>query len=352
VNNNIIKRDWSKTALLIFIGGYFLSIGILSSIYLNHYSQIEITIATVWIGVLILGCALDRRYRILLILIGIFIIIYSGIIRNIILKPVVLIISLICIGLLFILSAIISKQLKNQNKTICIGLIIIIIFYPITTILTQTIFALLFLIILFVGGLFYSVKKKEKLIALIIIILIITVSSSFLIKGEHRGYNYNYYISINPSMSSNYELIIPIALDPDEKVHDLMNHLTIKQGNAEYKIINTSYGFGLQIIGTGRFLISAKFSNSKTSFFAKQLEYPKLPHLSMINHSEERYNYYWIYVNNSDNSSIHLFVNCGGERSKSSGSLIQMPWLARGGGPFYEIYEDTKGTGWQLIQGR
>ena len=107
--------------------------------------------------------------------------------------------------------------------------------------------------------------KKElfavKWIAIIILIVLgAIVLAAFFVPIDDYGYDHDYEIIIKPSREphseySEFEIILPIALNDDNDPHYLMDQLEFgyewsENEPSEIEIVNTSYGSSSSVLGT------------------------------------------------------------------------------------------------------
>jgi hypothetical protein len=166
---------------------------------------------------------------------------------------------------------------------------------------------------------------------------------------------YAYWIAINPLNNSNYEIIVPISLDSDEKIHGLINRLYIKDGYADFEIIDTLNGYGLKISGNSSVSLVSNFYETiidDTTFIFETSKFTEFQHLSMLNHTSNENNYYWIHVNNTEGLWTTISTTVGGIRVFSDSSVLtERPKPVDDLNHYIRFKISTNKNGWQLVEG-
>jgi hypothetical protein len=91
-----------------------------------------------------------------------------------------------------------------------------------------------------------------KVLAVLVVVVVLTVvylsyddCDSALSK---EGY---YEVQVRMASGADYELIVPIPVDSSLVVWDLVNFIEITEGNGSWEVVQTSFGPGLRITGSG-----------------------------------------------------------------------------------------------------
>jgi energy-coupling factor transporter transmembrane protein EcfT len=208
--------------------------------------------------------------------------------------------------------------------------------------------------IIFVFITFFGIRKRRKKFVSIIIILFIIFSCTMFFYEVNERHSYEqYWLYVSPEPKNQFEIIVPIAITSNNDIHDLMNHLNIKKGELSYEIVNSSYGMGLRVSASEDIEIESELYDEKISYLGTFPKFPEPPHLSLKNNSNNENNYFWIYVNIPENSSIHIALVCEGSVRDTSGNLIEKSWDGKETGSICRIITEPEIeiNGWKLING-
>ncbi len=193
-------------------------------------------------------------------------------------------------------------------------------------------------------------KKSKGLIiisiALIFVLMGYLVYSIIGVERVENGQSYEYKLLITPKDVENYTLYVPIAINEDGSVSELMDDLHITKGNASYEIIETEYGKVLKIV-----------ANGEVNFESSGKRRIPMPHLSMLNVTEEGEQAsgdveFWVYCDkpiDSDNITLTLHLSAEVWRDWYNG-LGMHKWYSYT--EREEQIEDVAITqGWQKVHG-
>ena len=102
-------------------------------------------------------------------------------------------------------------------------------------------------------------KEKLKIIAIITAIVVVIASvigAVIFIYGELSGkknekIETGYVVTVFTNTTENYTLIVPVVVDKNGNLADVMSSVKVVNGTAEIEIINTTYGPAMKIDGRG-----------------------------------------------------------------------------------------------------
>lgn len=141
----------------------------------------------------------------------------------------------------------------------------------------------------------------KKQILLITYVITLVLSGCFdNIEGEESFYNFQ--VNINSQDSANFTILIPIVIDNNNKISEIMYDLKIN-GDAEVKFDETIYGKALNISGLGPVLITTngnkRISPSRLSMIVDSDNDGKI--------NDEYGNVkYWFFLLNTDGNLINI----------------------------------------------
>ncbi|MDW7775200.1 MAG: hypothetical protein SCH39_02550 [Methanosarcinales archaeon] len=200
-------------------------------------------------------------------------------------------------------------------------------------------------------------KKMKKLLILLTIIFILINSSGCNDKSQSIG-GIEYKIKIWTNEDTTLYLPLPLDL-PSYTVSDLMSNIEITEKSEEtqvsYKVINTSYGYALQINTTGDVVLSAKASKEYFKTHPNVPVHPFIPgqnepmfmDLSLQRNPTNKINYeHWAYLETENNSSIDIKVY---EWLGISSDFGYEGWTSLGDDSIYSG-NFTLQSGWQKIR--
>jgi len=195
----------------------------------------------------------------------------------------------------------------NDPSAPCFGLVILL-------------FLLVATIIGCIAGLLVSIyqKKKKTIAYLIIVILISGIISTFLIiqiTTDKIDNKYEYSLSITNTNNSQFKLIVPIVIKSETEIHSIMKGISTTDHRISVSIVNTTYGMGLEINGTGNFSLSNKenFKGESTLWRPQEKVNPYVEEnfdISLKVNPETRYTEgYWCFYSSNNNSlSMNLLI--------------------------------------------
>lgn len=97
-----------------------------------------------------------------------------------------------------------------------------------------------------------TVKKSTFIICLSISVIFVVGMSVFFVMIQKDTSYATYDIIIKADERTSYSLIIPIPLNSnDDQPSELVKHLSIVNGSATFRVVDTPYGKALNLSGTG-----------------------------------------------------------------------------------------------------
>ena len=197
-------------------------------------------------------------------------------------------------------------------------------------------------------------QKESKivikvLVAFIIVLMLIMYLAYQLIviETEEEGQSYEYEVQILPEEKGNYTLYVPVIVNEDGSVSELMQDINIIKGNATYEIIDTEHGKALKIVADEE--VRIKSSGQKRILW---------PYLSMLNATkEERIQEngeveFWVYCDKpagSKNITLNIYFSAGVWSDTYNGLGMQRSNSAHFKDE--QIEDVTVVTGWQKVPG-
>ena len=188
------------------------------------------------------------------------------------------------------------------------------------------------------------IRKKTIISILIIVIIIIFCYYLSMDTNEISSENNNhiipttiiYEINISATINNSYSINIPIPTDGDRNViKDIVNNLTIIQGQANFSVVETEKGHALNLLAKGGLVINSNISYAKGYFFDM---------MSMQNGTDLSYKYiynddvkFWVYFESDTYNNISIEIKC---KSKGFGFTRET-----------EIKSNILSSGWNLIDG-
>lgn len=197
-------------------------------------------------------------------------------------------------------------------------------------------------------------QKESKvvikvLVAFIIVLVLIMylVYQLIVIETEEDGQSYEYEMQIVPEEKGNYTLYVPVIINEDGSVSELMQDINIIKGNATYEIIDTEHGKALKIVTDEE--VRIKSSGQKRILW---------PYLSMLNATkEDRVQEngeveFWVYCDKPVGSkNITLNIYFSAEVWSDTYNGLGMQKLNSGNFKDEQIEDVTVVTGWQKVPG-
>jgi hypothetical protein len=152
--------------------------------------------------------------------------------------------------------------------------------------------------------------KGKLFIGLIVTIMVIII---VLIFHQHKPFNsiknpskntisFEYYVKIVPLDRGNFTICIPLPVDINDEISHMINdRIIIKKGIATIRIINTEYGWALEINSNQTIVIE---SIGEKILYTKR--YPTHMWLSMVNETKKfgKNTSYWVYCKTTVNLSV------------------------------------------------
>ncbi|UCE36336.1 MAG: hypothetical protein JSW00_12480 [Thermoplasmata archaeon] len=196
-------------------------------------------------------------------------------------------------------------------------------------------------------------EKERKVLIIVLIAFAIVIASIgyfvyLIIEVEtvERSQSYEYKLEIIPDETGEYTVYVPIVINEDKSISELMDDLHITKGDATYEIIETEHGWALKIV-----------SNTEVSIESSIDEPISFPYLSMLNESIERKEAhsevnFWVFYDKLEgegNITLSVHLSTDSERVWYNGLGLEK-WSS-GTHREEKIDEVTVTSGWQKVPG-
>ncbi|UCE73789.1 MAG: hypothetical protein JSV56_12300 [Methanomassiliicoccales archaeon] len=193
---------------------------------------------------------------------------------------------------------------------------------------------------------------KALIIGLIVVFIVIASIGGFIyliIVAEtvERGQSSEYKLEIITNDTANYILHVPLAVNDDESVSELMDDLHITEGKATHETIQTEHGMALKIE-----------ANESVCLMASETKQILRPHLSMLNDTSEDgapdYSNleFWLYCDKSvDSTNITLSIHLTIESWRDWYNGLGMHKWYSSSTREEQIKDVTVTSGWQKVPG-
>jgi len=133
-----------------------------------------------------------------------------------------------------------------------------------------------------------STKVAIALSVISMMILVITVGYLGFVRDiTLYSWTSEYSIEINTNSTERYVAIVPIAMRSGDEVCPTMDKIELKDGDAVFSIIDTQFGKGLRINGTGDVEIGVELAERKTLEPSPKADVYKITNISLISEFNE-----------------------------------------------------------------
>jgi hypothetical protein len=111
------------------------------------------------------------------------------------------------------------------------------------------------------------VKIKKSGVVIIILLIIFSISITGCISNEESGPDWKqegkYIATITPEINDTYSIIIPVVVEQDGRISNVMKNLKISEGEGNIDIRETEKGFGLFIESSSPITVESKIDRYK-----------------------------------------------------------------------------------------
>ena len=151
---------------------------------------------------------------------------------------------------------------------------------------------------------------------------------------DENEIDFNYNIEITPNFQEKCSIYVPIPLTESNNISKIIDDIQITTGNGTINIIETKYGFALQIIINGKVLIESK-GRSLDGYY----NYLSMRNDTNINEPTTS-TQNWFYCDKpSENGSIQISLICESRNMTNNKHMIS------------SINGEIKTNGWLILIG-
>lgn len=188
-----------------------------------------------------------------------------------------------------------------------------------------------------------SAPRAALAAVIAIVILLAAILSAFLyfngLLGENPRYSHSYYLTIEPGSTADFTAICPVPTNLSGSLYpDFVSEIEVVSGSPEYSLVETEYGYGLQVSGSGYTKVTweGKWKVSDGDWYLN-LTMTNAP-CEWDHDTPEGGLWSWVH---SDSEALRVKVIYSADKIRNVA-----PWFISGGGPYFRITGTMTQEGW------